>query len=277
MISEETSAKMNELLYSVINEGTGSTVSIPGYKIGGKSGTSIKLEDGQYKDNKTDASFFISYPVDNPKYTILVVVDEPQGDNGGNTVAGPVAKNILEDIIRENKYPADYNQDEEIAAQNISVPDVTGMTLKNATRTLRDQGLQSLIYNSSTDINMIIQQQSPQAYTKVSAGTAVELVADPSGLALIKIPDLVNDNMDYGIAQLKELGIEYQLSGDTEGKIIKTEPEAGTLIEPGSKIKIIIKNDESEETNNETLENSIENDQNAETGGGRNENTTSAE
>ena len=277
VISEETSAKMNELLYSVINEGTGSTVSIPGYKIGGKSGTSIKLEDGQYKDNKTDASFFISYPVDNPKYTILVVVDEPQGDNGGNTVAGPVAKNILEDIIRENKYPADYNQDEEIAAQNISVPDVTGMTLKNATRTLRDQGLQSLIYNSSTDINMIIQQQSPQAYTKVSAGTAVELVADPSGLALIKIPDLVNDNMDYGIAQLKELGIEYQLSGDTEGKIIKTEPEAGTLIEPGSKIKIIIKNDESEETNNETLENSIENDQNAETGGGRNENTTSAE
>ncbi|MDO5650000.1 MAG: penicillin-binding transpeptidase domain-containing protein, partial [Gallicola sp.] len=115
VISQETSKKMNELLYSVINEGTGRSVSIPGYKIGGKSGTSIKLEDGKYKDNKTDASFFVSYPVENPKYTILVVVDEPQGDNGGNTVAGPVARNILEDIIKDKKYPADYNQDEEIA------------------------------------------------------------------------------------------------------------------------------------------------------------------
>lgn len=266
VISKETSKKMNEMLHSVINEGTGRSVSIPGYKIGGKSGTSIKVEDGQYKDNKTDASFFVSYPVEDPKYTILVVVDEPKGENGGNTVAGPAAKSILEDIIKDNKFPADYNQDEEIAAQNITVPDVTGMTLKNATSTLRAAGLQSLIYNSSTDINMIIQQQSPQAYSKVTAGTTIELVADSSGLALIQVPNLINSNMEYGLGQLKDLGIEYELSGDPIGKIIKMEPEVGSLIEPGSRVKIMIEDPEKEKTEEESNstvdENPSENNEN---------------
>ena len=128
------------------------------------------------------------------------------------------------------------------------------MTLKNATKVLRDAGLQSVIYNSSTDINMIIQQQSPQAYTKVSSGTTVELVADTTGMALIQLPNIIDSNMNYATAQLKELGIEYELSGDADGKVIKMEPEAGTLIEPGSKVKMIIKNSE-EEIRTENVDN----------------------
>lgn len=247
VISEETSKKMNDLLLSVIDNGTGSIISIPGYDVGGKSGTSIKLEDGKYKDNKTVASFFASYPAKDPKYTILVVVDEPLGENGGNTVAGPVVKNILNDIIREKGFEADYNKDEEIASQSITVPDVTGLTLQKATGVLRESGLQSLIYNSSTDINMIIRQQTPAPYSKVAKGTTIELLADPSGQSLIKMPNLQNRTLEFGKSQLDSLGLKYELKGDNQGNIIETEPIAGTMIDPGAIVKIILKDPEIKE------------------------------
>ncbi|MCP9774757.1 penicillin-binding protein 2 [Cyanobium sp. WAJ14-Wanaka] len=85
---------------SVVEKGSGKGVKIPGYRIGGKTGTAQKAERGVYIAGARICSFVAHLPIDDPRYVVLVVVDEPQGGNAyGSTVAVPVAKQIIEALL----------------------------------------------------------------------------------------------------------------------------------------------------------------------------------
>ena len=73
---------------------------IEGYKVGGKTGTAQKYEDGHVASGKYVSSFAGFFPANKPEYLALIIVDEPQGTYYGSAVAAPVAKEIFEDIIR---------------------------------------------------------------------------------------------------------------------------------------------------------------------------------
>lgn len=96
VISEETSATMREILESVVAEGTGSKAQVEGYRIGGKTATSQKLPRGS---GKYIASFMSFAPADDPQVMALVLIDEPEGVYYGGTVAGPVMRDLLENIL----------------------------------------------------------------------------------------------------------------------------------------------------------------------------------
>ena len=96
ILSEETSEKMRVILESVVAEGTGSKAKIEGYRIGGKTATSQKLPRGS---GKYIASFMTFAPADNPQIMTLVLIDEPQGMYYGGSVAGPVMKDYLSNIL----------------------------------------------------------------------------------------------------------------------------------------------------------------------------------
>ena len=90
---------------SVVNEGSGSEAKIEGYRIAGKTGTSHKAFNGTYT-SKNVCSFVAVLPVNNPKYVVLVVVDEPSKSYAyGSTVAVPIAKEIIESLIVIEKIP----------------------------------------------------------------------------------------------------------------------------------------------------------------------------
>ncbi len=96
VISEETSAQMREILESVVAEGTGNKAQVEGYRIGGKTATSQKLPRGS---GKYIASFMSFAPADNPTVMALVLIDEPQGNYYGGSVAGPVMNDLLSNIL----------------------------------------------------------------------------------------------------------------------------------------------------------------------------------
>ncbi len=100
-VSEKTSAIMAKYLEGVVSEGSGKQAYIEGYKVGGKTGTAQKYENGVIAQGKYVASFVGFFPADNPKYLALVIVDEPVGQHYGSTVAAPYAKLIFEGIINE--------------------------------------------------------------------------------------------------------------------------------------------------------------------------------
>ncbi len=100
IISDKTSQDVRLMLESVVINGSGKAVNIPGRRVGGKTGTTIKLIDGQYDDEKVLASFFAFAPVDDPEIAVLVVVDEPQKSNYGSVVAAPIVKDILQYTLR---------------------------------------------------------------------------------------------------------------------------------------------------------------------------------
>lgn len=150
VISEETSAEMRQVLESVVNNKGGSNAYIKGYRIGGKSGTSQKLQKNNQLgvENLYVASYVGFAPADDPEIIMLVMVDEPQGrdHNGsqvyyGSMVAAPVVSAVFKDALPYLGYYPEYT-DEELAALDVTVPSVEGQTVEAAEQTLTNLELQ---------------------------------------------------------------------------------------------------------------------------------------
>lgn len=100
VFSPEVSRIDRNLMKSVVEKGTGKNAQIPGYKIGGKTGTAQKAGNKGYEAGKYFSSFFAFFPVDHPKYAILVTVNEPKGGYYGAEVALPPVKAVFEKLIK---------------------------------------------------------------------------------------------------------------------------------------------------------------------------------
>jgi cell division protein FtsI (penicillin-binding protein 3) len=97
VISKDVAAEIREMLEGVLAPGgTASEVSVPGYTLAGKTGTAEVAEDGEYSDTKYVASFIGFAPADNPQLLAAVIVDQPQGEIYGGSVAAPAFGQIAE-------------------------------------------------------------------------------------------------------------------------------------------------------------------------------------
>lgn len=100
VISEDTSKKMRYALESVVANGGGKPAYMEGYKIGGKTGTAQKAENGVYSSSNYVLSFLSAAPIDDPKIVLYIAADSPKNDVlYGGTVIAPIAKACYEDIL----------------------------------------------------------------------------------------------------------------------------------------------------------------------------------
>ncbi len=103
VISEDTSRKMRGLFFLNAQEGSGRNARVPGYNVGGKTGTAEKVVRGGYSDEKKINSFLAAFPIDDPQYVVLVTLDEPKPEEGKSTAtaglnAAPTVANIVSRI-----------------------------------------------------------------------------------------------------------------------------------------------------------------------------------
>ena len=100
-VSPETAAKLRWLMWLTVARGTGSQAAVPGYLIGGKTGSADKAGRRGYHDGGLLASFVAAFPIDQPRYVVLVTLDEPKGDAGtynlahGGWTAAPTVGRII--------------------------------------------------------------------------------------------------------------------------------------------------------------------------------------
>lgn len=178
VISPETSKIMLQLMRESAESGTKQAYRA-GYRIGGKSGTAQKVINGKYPDGKFISSFVGVAPVDDPKAVALVMVDEPDRSIGyyGSIVAGPVAADLLENILKYYDVEPVYTAEEQggVAAQTVEVPNLLGLSVKEATDRLIKANLQSNI-TIEVEADKIVKSQFPKAGEKVVRNSLITLM-----------------------------------------------------------------------------------------------------
>ena len=162
VISKETSEKVLSMMESVVAEGTGKNAKVAGYRIGGKTGTS---EDG-VNTGKYVTSFCGVAPIDDPQVVVLVTLYNPTGEGGhqGGGVAAPVGGQIFSEVLPYLEVNQG-NQEEVEVKEEVTIPDITGMSIQEAEKLLKENGLFLKINNEKEEIdktNGIVQNQIPQ-------------------------------------------------------------------------------------------------------------------
>lgn len=178
VVSEQTSKTMLQLMRESAESGTKQAYRM-GYRIGGKSGTAQKVINGIYPDGKFISSFIGVAPVDDPKAVALVMVDEPDRNIGyyGSVVAGPVAADLLENIMKYYDVEPVYTEEElsGVEAQTVEVPNLLGLTIAEATEKLIKSNLTSNI-TIEVEADKIVKSQFPKAGEKVVKNSVITLM-----------------------------------------------------------------------------------------------------
>ncbi len=175
ILSSKTCGEMRQIMEGAAED---STASVPGYRIGGKSGTADKAEDGAYRGN-TYSSFIAVAPIDDPKLSVIVIVDSPQGVKFGSTTAGPGVKSILENSLRYLNIEPHYTE-EELARMNsntVAVPNVVGEAYEDAAGILAGLELAFTVTPEPETEEFSVINQYPAAGTVVEKGSLVYLYA----------------------------------------------------------------------------------------------------
>jgi stage V sporulation protein D (sporulation-specific penicillin-binding protein) len=186
VISEETSTELRGILESVVAVGTGKSAYVPGYRIGGKTGTAQKAENGHYVSGKYVASFVGFAPANDPQVVVLVVIDEPGGYSYyGGQIASPVVKSIISDTLRYLDVKPQYTQAELELKQKplVTVPEVRNMAYKDAIKILTKNKLNHQLESGEgeTSLNSLIVDQIPKPGSSMNEDGDVILVVKAIG------------------------------------------------------------------------------------------------
>lgn len=176
ILSQETTEEMCSIMEYVVEKGGGGTAKVPGYRVGGKTGTANKASGGGYSE-ETYSSFIGMAPMDDPQVAILLIVDNPKGTKFGSQTAAPGVKMILEDTLRYLNVKPEYTEDEikSLNSGSVTVPHVIGENFSEAIGILGGEELTYIVSPQDTpeDEDFIVVDQYPKSGTLVDKGTAV--------------------------------------------------------------------------------------------------------
>ena len=219
VISEETSKTMCELIASVVTEGTAKNANVAGFSIGGKTGTSEKIdvfdENGQRVLDKI-VSFVGIAPMDDPEYIVLVALDTPSRETGlyisGGVMAAPTVGAVMADILPYLGVKHNYTK-EEAAGRTVILEDMTGLTADQAQKLLKEQGLTCVMQGTEETVTA----QLPEAGQGVPGDSQVILyLGDKPEQEIVEVPDFTGMNRQQASDTAGLLGLYILVKGNDD-------------------------------------------------------------
>ena len=236
VISEETSATVRTILQSVVDNGTGKNAKVPGYSIGGKTGTSEKI--GQGGGSERIVSFIGFAPADDPQVVVLVMLDTPSHSSGiyisGGQMAAPTVGKIMADILPYMGVEAKYTEQESLSV-DVTAPNVIGCDESTASSKLSSRGLNYRIIGSGS----VVTDQVPAAGTSIPGTSTVILYmgAEPS-TEQMTVPNIYGMSVQSAKAAIEAQGLFMKVVGSGDGTASAQSIEAGAQVDVGTVITV---------------------------------------
>ena len=182
VISASTAQEMRSIMESQVEFYGGTSLKIPGYRMGGKTGTADRANDEGYSETVIDTSFVSMVPIDNPEAVVLIVCYGPKKGEYATETALPIARNFwIKALPYMGIEPTDASEIVSGAADYAYVPDVTDMSYQDAVLTLEAYGLKAEVRpeltedESPEDLDFYVVDQYPKAGKKIDKSEAVYL------------------------------------------------------------------------------------------------------
>jgi len=219
VIREETSETMCRLIESVVTEGTAKNANVFGYAIGGKTGTSEKIdvfdENGQRVQDKI-VSFVGIAPMDDPEYIVLVALDTPSRATGiyisGGVMAAPTVGAVMADILPYLDVKHNYTE-EDAAGKTVVLEDMTGLTPDEAQKLLQEQGIGCLLRGTAETVTA--QLPAPGQAVPGDSQVILYLGDDPENTP-VTVPDFTGMTRQQAADAAGALGLYILVSGNDE-------------------------------------------------------------
>ena len=237
VVSTENCEILWDYLYRSVEDGGNRNAAVAGYKVAAKTGTSVKTEKS-HEDEKFYVSSCVAFaPADKPEVAVIFIVDEPEGNYYGSTVAAPYVAKILSEVLPYLGVEPEYTE-EEIAALGTALPDYVGRSLSYASSNLQGKGLTVEIVGNGSNIVA----QSPSAGTKLSGGGKVILYTE-EGLknANVSVPNVVGMSAAAANRTLLNAGLNIEIVAGIGGEgatVTKQGINAGEMVLPGTVITV---------------------------------------
>lgn len=242
-ISSDTSKLMCRLIRSVVTDGTAGNAELPGFRVGGKTGTSEKLDvydaNGQQTKDRI-VSFVGVAPMDDPQYICLVALDSPSRKTGiyisGGVMAAPVVRDIFADTLLYLGVQPDYT-DVDMRTVNVQMPDVRDLTEDEASTILAGQSLRYLTVGAGGAVT----GQIPAPGELLPGNSQVILyMGEDVPTDLVTVPNLKTMTQKRAEAVMEDSGLYLQTKGSSQYYSVVTdqEPAAGTQVPRGTTVTV---------------------------------------
>lgn len=175
VISEETAARLTDILIGVVKKGTGKAARVDGLEICGKTGTSQQLVDGRYSKENYTATFVGYFPANDPQIALIVMLDKPRSSIYGGATAAPIFRGIASKWTAISPITAianKYTDSTKINTDSVLVPNIIGMKSEIAEDILKRRGF-GLAYSGNSQ--GIVLDQNPKALTKTVNGKIIDI------------------------------------------------------------------------------------------------------
>jgi stage V sporulation protein D (sporulation-specific penicillin-binding protein) len=232
LAKSENTAELRGYLERVVTAGSAKNTFLEGYHIGGKTGTAQKVINGVYAEGKYISSFVGMAPVDDPKVTIMITVDEPgTGAYYAGLVAVPYAKILFTDMFNylDSKFS---KENENYISKDIVIPEIRGLKLSDAEKKLKDLKLD---YEVEGDGSTVMTSTPYPGYV-VKEGSKIKLNTTGDSSESVIMPSVLGYSLQDAKSLLDSLGIKYSISG--EGIVSDQGIPQGELIQKGTTVRV---------------------------------------
>ncbi len=241
MVSEQTCRKVLDMMRGVVDSGRdgapGRNAYVAGYDIGGKSGTSEKLDTPKIDglEYEVASSFLAVLPLENPQIAILAVLDDPRyGKNYGSQLGAPIVGNIISEI-------GPYLGLERTAQENsgtVRVPNLVGNAEESgwpmAQVALNKCGLNHRVLGGGPEVLW----QYPYAGENVPLGTTVYLYTESTQDTKVEVPDVLDRPAEQAVQILQAASLNVQVSGPPNGTVSIQSQSPGASVPMGTIVTV---------------------------------------